>query len=93
MDISEYFCTDGAIISESTPIPETIMASSNKTLVVNRVTANFKHAAPILPITEFSDIPRRTPKKPLTRAEVGEKTEERRTERDILKEMFPFKHQ
>ncbi|XP_010597807.1 thymopoietin isoform X4 [Loxodonta africana] len=57
--------------------------------VVNRVTGNFKHAAPILPITEFSDIPRRTPKKPLTRAEVGEKTEERRTERDILKEMFP----
>uniref|UniRef100_F7CPD9 Thymopoietin n=1 Tax=Equus caballus TaxID=9796 RepID=F7CPD9_HORSE len=58
--------------------------------VVNRVTGNFKHAAPILPITEFSDIPRRTPKKPLTRAEVGEKTEERRIERDILKEMFPF---
>ncbi|XP_016013712.1 thymopoietin isoform X5 [Rousettus aegyptiacus] len=58
--------------------------------VVNRVTGNFKHAAPILPITEFSDIPRRTPKKPLTRAEVGEKTEERRLERDILKEMFPF---
>ncbi|KAM8780069.1 thymopoietin isoform 4-T4 [Rhynchonycteris naso] len=58
--------------------------------VVNRVTGNFKHAAPILPITEFSDISRRTPKKPLTRAEVGEKTEERRIERDILKEMFPF---
>ncbi|KAF6122216.1 thymopoietin [Phyllostomus discolor] len=58
--------------------------------VVNRVTGNFKHAAPILPITEFSDIPRRTPKKPLTRAEVGEKTEERRIDRDILKEMFPF---
>ncbi|XP_047596429.1 thymopoietin isoform X4 [Lutra lutra] len=58
--------------------------------VVNRVTGNFKHAAPILPLTEFSDIPRRTPKKPLTRAEVGEKTEERRIERDILKEMFPF---
>ncbi|XP_073940276.1 thymopoietin isoform X4 [Castor canadensis] len=58
--------------------------------VVNRVTGNFKHAAPILPITEFSDIPRRTPKKPLTRAEVGEKTEERRVERDILKEMFPY---
>ncbi|XP_047404833.1 thymopoietin isoform X3 [Sciurus carolinensis] len=58
--------------------------------VVNRVTGNFKHAASILPITEFSDIPRRTPKKPLTRAEVGEKTEERRVERDILKEMFPY---
>ncbi|KAM7114284.1 thymopoietin isoform 5-T5 [Molossus nigricans] len=90
VDTSEHFRIDGAIISESTPIAETIMASSNETLVVNRVTGNFKHAAPILPITEFSDIPRRTPKKPLTRAEVGEKTEERRLERDILKEMFPF---
>ncbi|XP_021482557.1 thymopoietin isoform X4 [Meriones unguiculatus] len=58
--------------------------------VVNRLTGNFKHASSILPITEFSDITRRTPKKPLTRAEVGEKTEERRVERDILKEMFPF---
>ncbi|KAM4837651.1 thymopoietin isoform X3 [Urocitellus parryii] len=58
--------------------------------VVNRVTGNFKHATSILPITEFSDIPRRTPKKPLTRAEVGEKIEERRVERDILKEMFPY---
>ncbi|XP_004844951.1 thymopoietin isoform X2 [Heterocephalus glaber] len=87
---TSYFHIDGAVISENTPIAETIMASSNKSLVVNRVTGNFKHAAPILPITEFSDIPRRTPKKPLTRAEVGEKTEERRVERDILKEMFPF---
>ncbi|XP_047596428.1 thymopoietin isoform X3 [Lutra lutra] len=90
VETSEHFRIDGAIISESTPIAETIMASSNETLVVNRVTGNFKHAAPILPLTEFSDIPRRTPKKPLTRAEVGEKTEERRIERDILKEMFPF---
>ncbi|XP_037702066.1 thymopoietin isoform X3 [Choloepus didactylus] len=90
VETSEHFRIDGAVISESTPIAETIMASSNETLVVNRVTGNFKHAAPILPITEFSDIPRRTPKKPLTRAEVVEKTEERRVERDILKEMFPF---
>ncbi|XP_051028724.1 thymopoietin isoform X4 [Acomys russatus] len=58
--------------------------------VVNRLTGNFKHASSILPITEFSEITRRTPKKPLTRAEVGEKTEERRVERDILKEMFPY---
>ncbi|CAH7326184.1 thymopoietin isoform X2 [Phodopus roborovskii] len=58
--------------------------------VVNRLTGNFKHASSILPITEFSDIPRRTPKKPLPRAEVEEKTEERRVERDILKEMFPY---
>ncbi|XP_069908839.1 thymopoietin isoform X4 [Oryctolagus cuniculus] len=90
VETSEHIHIDGAVISQSTPIAETIMASSNDTLVVNRVTGNFKHATPILPITEFSDIPRRTPKKPLTRAEVGEKTEDRRVERDILKEMFPY---
>uniref|UniRef100_A0A8C9DNX3 Thymopoietin n=1 Tax=Prolemur simus TaxID=1328070 RepID=A0A8C9DNX3_PROSS len=72
VETSEHFRIDGAVISESTPIAETIMASSNETLVVNRVTGNFKHATPILPITEFSDIPRRTPKKPLTRAEGAE---------------------
>uniref|UniRef100_A0A2I3TKC4 Uncharacterized protein n=1 Tax=Pan troglodytes TaxID=9598 RepID=A0A2I3TKC4_PANTR len=81
---SEYFRIDGAVISASTPIAETIIASNNESLIVNRVTGNFKHAFPILPVTEFSDIPRRTPKKPLTRAE------ERRVERDILKEMFPY---
>ncbi|XP_042715725.1 thymopoietin isoform X21 [Chrysemys picta bellii] len=60
--------------------------------VVNRVPGNFKHAAPTLSISEFSDLPRRTPKKPLMTAEVVEKTlaEERRVERDILKEMFPY---
>ncbi|XP_077688034.1 thymopoietin isoform X4 [Eretmochelys imbricata] len=60
--------------------------------VVNRVPGNFKHAAPTLSISEFSDLPRRTPKKPLMTAEVVEKTlaEERRAERDILKEMFPY---
>ncbi|XP_043347751.1 thymopoietin isoform X11 [Dermochelys coriacea] len=95
--------------------------------VVNRVPGNFKHAAPTLSISEFSDLPRRTPKKPLITAEhfrlpqqeetghphkhtvnightqssdllntamieVVEKTlaEERRLERDILKEMFPY---
>ncbi|XP_074082743.1 thymopoietin isoform X2 [Macrotis lagotis] len=92
VETAEQLRVDGAVISESLPIAETIMASSNETLVVNRVTGDFKHAAPILPISEFSDIPRRTPKKPLTRTEVGEisLTEERRVERDILKEMFPF---
>ncbi|KAM6093455.1 thymopoietin isoform 9-T9 [Theristicus caerulescens] len=112
--------------------------------VVNRVPGNFKHAAPTLSISELSDMPRRTPKKPLMTAEqeetdcphqgffnhVGYKqscdllntamieeteestqcfktpkvtrqlpltkvlerthTEERRVERDILKEMFPY---
>ncbi|NXA11659.1 LAP2B protein, partial [Sapayoa aenigma] len=83
---------DDAVISESTPIAETILAASNKTLVVNRVPGNFKHAAPTLSISELSDMPRRTPKKPLMTAEVLERTatEERRVERDILKEMFPY---
>ncbi|XP_067415859.1 thymopoietin isoform X5 [Emydura macquarii macquarii] len=114
---------DDAVMSESTPIAETIVASSNETLqVVNRVPGNFKHTAPTLSISEFSDLPRRTPKKPLLTAEetgdnaeciwtpkmtrqppvtmfkpamkiqVVEKTlaEERRVERDILKEMFPY---
>ncbi|XP_052609066.1 thymopoietin isoform X3 [Peromyscus californicus insignis] len=90
VETSQHFRIDGPVISESTPIAETIKASSNESLVVNRLTGNFKHASSILPIPEFSDIPRRTPKKPLTRAEVGEKTEERRVERDILKEMFPY---
>uniref|UniRef100_A0A7M4G3J9 Thymopoietin n=1 Tax=Crocodylus porosus TaxID=8502 RepID=A0A7M4G3J9_CROPO len=60
--------------------------------VVNRVPGNFKHATPIQSISEFSDLSRRTSKKPLMTTEVVEKThtEERRVERDILKEMFPY---
>ncbi|XP_069709026.1 thymopoietin isoform X5 [Phaenicophaeus curvirostris] len=90
--------------------------------VVNRVPGNVKHAAPTLSISELSDMPRRTPKKPLITAEQEETdwphqcffngvgrnqscdllntamievlerthTEERRGERDILKEMFPY---
>ncbi|XP_042746018.1 thymopoietin isoform X3 [Lagopus leucura] len=135
---------DDAVISESTPIAETILTASNETLVGNRVPGNFKHAASTLSISEPSDMPRRTPKKPLMTAEqketdcprqclvnhVGRKhsydvlntamieeteesseyietpkvtrqlpiikvperthTEERRVERDILKEMFPY---
>ncbi|NWU66959.1 LAP2B protein, partial [Pterocles burchelli] len=83
---------DDAVISESTPIAETILTASNETLVVNRVPGNFKHAAPMLSVSELSDMPRRTPKKPLMTAEVLEKThtEEQRVERDILKEMFPY---
>lgn len=90
VEASQPFRIDGAVISESTPIAETIKASSNESLVINRLAGNFKPASSILPIPEFSDIPRRTPKKPLTRTEVVEKTEERRVERDILKEMFPY---
>ncbi|XP_065598794.1 thymopoietin isoform X1 [Cyrtonyx montezumae] len=83
---------DDAVISESTPIAETILTASNETLVGSRVPGNFKHATTTLSISEPSDMPRRTPKKPLMTAEVLEKThtEEPRVERDILKEMFPY---
>ncbi|CAN8211298.1 unnamed protein product [Coccothraustes coccothraustes] len=82
---------DDAVISESTPINETVLAASNETLVGNRVPGNFKHAAPTLSVSELSDMPRRTPKKLLMTAEVLERTtEERRVERDILKELFPY---
>ncbi|XP_015714405.1 thymopoietin isoform X6 [Coturnix japonica] len=135
---------DDAVMSESTPIDETILTASNESLVGNRVPGNFKHAAPTLSISEPTDMPRRTPKKPLMTAErketdyphqflsnhVGRQqscdvlntamieeteesseyiktpyvarqrpiikvpertpTEERRVERDILKEMFPY---
>ncbi|KAM3673846.1 thymopoietin isoform 2-T2 [Ammospiza maritima maritima] len=81
---------DDAVISESTPINETVLAASDETLVGNRVPGNFKHAAPTLSVSELSDMPRRTPKKLLMTAEVLERTtEERRVERDILKELFP----
>ncbi|XP_048157237.1 thymopoietin isoform X4 [Corvus hawaiiensis] len=63
---------DDAVISENTSINETILAASNKTLVGNRVPGNFKHAAPTLSVSELSDMPRRTPKKPLMAAEQEE---------------------
>ncbi|XP_030336580.1 thymopoietin isoform X3 [Strigops habroptila] len=63
---------DDAVISESTPIAETILTASNETLVGNRVTGNYKHAAPTLSVSELSDMPRRTPKKPLMTAEQEE---------------------
>ncbi|XP_034259487.1 thymopoietin isoform X4 [Pantherophis guttatus] len=66
--------------------------AENNQQVVNRVPGNTKHADPILSISDFSELPRRTPKKPLMTAEVIEKmsTEDTRLERDILKEMFPY---
>ncbi|XP_053798373.1 thymopoietin isoform X2 [Vidua chalybeata] len=121
VEATEQLPIDDAVISESTPINETILAASNETLVGNRVPGNFKHAAPTLSVSELSDMPRRTPKKPLMTAEQEETdcphqcflnhvghnqscdllntamievlertTEERRLERDILKEMFPY---
>ncbi|XP_020658992.2 thymopoietin isoform X5 [Pogona vitticeps] len=89
------------VISESIPIADTVTASSNKTLVnilnlqeqvVNRVSGNVKHADPILSVSDFSELSRRSAKKSLMTAEVMGKTstEEKRVERDILKELFPY---
>ncbi|XP_055567462.1 thymopoietin isoform X3 [Falco biarmicus] len=72
VDATAQLPVDDAVISESTPIAETILTASNETLVVNRVPGNFKHAAPTLSISELSEMPRRTPKKPLMTAEQEE---------------------
>ncbi|XP_078534105.1 thymopoietin isoform X7 [Lissotriton helveticus] len=90
--------------------------------VGNKVTGNFQQAASLRSVSDFSELPRRTPKKTLTtdeeaknridddempkkmrqlkmttfvtpvKAQVLEKTatEERRSNKDILKEMFPY---
>uniref|UniRef100_A0A8B9TJG0 Thymopoietin n=1 Tax=Anas platyrhynchos TaxID=8839 RepID=A0A8B9TJG0_ANAPL len=63
---------DDAVISESTSLADTILTASDETLVGNRVPGNFKRAAPTLSISELSDTPRRTPKKPLMTAEQKE---------------------
>lgn len=95
---------DEAIISGSIPITETLRSSSNQTVVHsdygkyesrqvgNKVTGNFQQAASLRSVSDFSELPRRTPKKTLTTDDVLEKTatEERRSNKDILKEMFPY---
>ncbi|KAG8439504.1 hypothetical protein GDO86_005634 [Hymenochirus boettgeri] len=89
--------------SEVPPITETLMPS-NQTLafnesedfeshkLVNQVPSSLKHAEKLLSVSEFSELTRRTPKKQLISEKVVEKTvfEEKKTERDILKEMFPL---
>nr|XP_033807769.1 thymopoietin isoform X5 [Geotrypetes seraphini] len=103
MGTAEQLPFDDAVITESTPIAETI-SSSNQTLAhseyeqfesrqaINKVPGNFKSTAPVLSFSEFSDMSGRTPKKPMMKEEVVRKTlnEERRTNKDILKEMFPY---
>ncbi|MEE6480203.1 hypothetical protein FKM82_012488 [Ascaphus truei] len=93
---------DDADISEAASVTETIKSSTNQTLayaeyehfesrkVANQVTESFKYADPLPALSDFSDLSR-TPKKNLVGEKFVEKTftEERRTERDILKEMFP----
>ncbi|XP_073507684.1 thymopoietin isoform X5 [Phyllobates terribilis] len=84
--------TDETASSEVAPISETILASSNTTLVDYQVTENFKHSNALRSVSEFTDLSRRTPKKQLISEKIIEKTftEEKREGRDILKEMFPY---
>ncbi|XP_056430449.1 thymopoietin isoform X4 [Hyla sarda] len=95
---------DDADNSEAAPIPETVLPSSNQPLanagfsqfesrqVDYQVTENFKHANALRSVSEFTDLSRRTPKKQLISEKIIEKTftEEKREERDILKQMFPY---
>ncbi|XP_073507681.1 thymopoietin isoform X3 [Phyllobates terribilis] len=57
--------TDETASSEVAPISETILASSNTTLVDYQVTENFKHSNALRSVSEFTDLSRRTPKKQL----------------------------
>ncbi|XP_069829996.1 thymopoietin isoform X1 [Dendropsophus ebraccatus] len=90
--------------TEAGPIPETVLPSSNQILanagfsqfesrqVDYQVTENFKYTNALRSVSEFTDLSRRTPKKQLISEKVVEKlfTEEKRDEKDILKEMFPY---
>ncbi|KAM4748142.1 thymopoietin isoform 2-T2 [Rhinophrynus dorsalis] len=94
---------DDSEISETPPVTETIMPSSNQNLaytssepfesqpIVDEVPESFRRAETLLSVTEFSEFSRRTPKKQLISEKIVEKTyvEEKRAERDVLKEMFP----
>uniref|UniRef100_A0A8C5PRL4 Thymopoietin n=1 Tax=Leptobrachium leishanense TaxID=445787 RepID=A0A8C5PRL4_9ANUR len=53
---------------------------------------SFKHTETLLSVSDYSDFARRTPKKQLMNEKVVEKTflEEKRADRDVLKEMFPL---
>ncbi|XP_063783812.1 thymopoietin isoform X5 [Pseudophryne corroboree] len=94
---------DDADISETAPVTETILPSSNQTLanavyshfesrqVGNQVTESFKHTNALRSVSELTDLSRRTPKKQLLSENIIEKTfEEKRENKDILKEMFPY---
>ncbi|XP_063303230.1 thymopoietin isoform X3 [Pelobates fuscus] len=91
-----------ADITETTSKTETITTASNQIpaytayehfesrQVHNQVPETFKHKETLLSVSEYSDLSRRTPKKQLMSEKVVEKTfEEKITEKDILKEMFP----
>lgn len=62
-------------------------ASSNRASVVKRITGHSEQALPILPIHEFSYTARRKPESWSGRKQ---SKQERRSKRDILKELFPY---
>ncbi|XP_072002578.1 thymopoietin isoform X8 [Engystomops pustulosus] len=90
--------------SEPEPITEAVMTSSKQTLanegfsqfesrqVDYQVIENFKHTNALRSVSEFTDLSRRTPKKQLISEKIIEKAfvEEKREDRDVLKEMFPY---
>ncbi|KAM9311611.1 thymopoietin [Gastrophryne carolinensis] len=82
---------DDAEVTE-TPVTETILPSSNQPPVENQVTEVFKQTNSLRAVSEFSEWSRRTPKKQPISEKIIEKTyyEDRREDRDVLKEMFPY---
>ncbi|KAG8578261.1 hypothetical protein GDO81_010435 [Engystomops pustulosus] len=90
--------------SEPAPITEAVLTSSKQTLanegfsqfesrqVDYQVIENFKHTNALRSVSEFTDLSRRTPKKQLISEKIIEKAfvEEKREDRDVLKEMFPY---
>ncbi|XP_075065436.1 thymopoietin isoform X1 [Mixophyes fleayi] len=94
---------DDADISEIASVTETVLPSSNQTLantayshfeshqLDNQVTESFKHTNTLRAVSDFTELSRRTPKKQLISEKIVEKTfEEKRENKDILKEMFPY---
>ncbi|KAM5172806.1 thymopoietin isoform 1-T1 [Mantella aurantiaca] len=83
---------DDTDVSETSPVTETILPSSNQAPVDNQVTEIFKHTNALRSFSELSELSRRTPKKQLISEKIVEKmfSEEKREDRDILKDMFPY---
>lgn len=79
-------------VSETSPVTETILPSSNQAPVDNQVTETFYHTNALRSFPELSDLSRRTPKKQLISEKILEKIfyEDKKEDRDILKEMFPY---
>ncbi|XP_072257300.1 thymopoietin isoform X4 [Pyxicephalus adspersus] len=88
---AESLPDDDGDVSETAPVTETILPTSNQA-PVDQVTEIFKHTNALRSFSELSELSRRTPKKQLISEKVVERTftEEKREDKDILKEMFPY---